>query len=198
MKEAQAWPALRVMAHGWEFPAWVNAFYPEDLPADWRLAYYANEFRGILVPDACWRAAAPAALESWFGDLAEPFGVYLEWRSGMPAERVDLIRRVLPDGLLKGVLAAEGVSVPADLPAWRIDGTGARTCWRPGRSQADGLGMLKVELGDEPSPRELRALLEGFLAANLGQAQATLVVTGETPSFRAMRDLEVMGCLLGA
>ena len=196
MNETRTWPVLRVMAHGWDFPAWVNAFYPEDLPADWRLAYYANEFRGVLVPDACWRASPPADLGSWFEDLAEPFEVYLEWRSEMPAERVDLVRRALPDGLLKGVLAAEGVPVPADLPAWRIDDAG--NCWRPDGSRADGLGLLTIEMGEEPSPRDLRALLEEFLAASRGRSRATLVVTGQTPSFRAMRDLEVMAHLMGA
>lgn len=34
---------LRVGTVGWCRPAWCPAYYPEDLPTDWRLAYYAND-----------------------------------------------------------------------------------------------------------------------------------------------------------
>ncbi len=36
-------------ARGWAHPGWVSAFYPEDLPEDWRLSYYANAHRVVLV-----------------------------------------------------------------------------------------------------------------------------------------------------
>lgn len=29
---------------------WIEQFYPEDLPEDWRLDYYANEYRNLFVP----------------------------------------------------------------------------------------------------------------------------------------------------
>ena len=29
---------------GWQHLAWQESFYPEDLPVDWRLGYYVNEF----------------------------------------------------------------------------------------------------------------------------------------------------------
>lgn len=31
-------------------PFWANGYYPEDMPAEWQLAYYANEFRRLYVP----------------------------------------------------------------------------------------------------------------------------------------------------
>lgn len=45
---------LLVGARGWEHPNWVGTFYPEDLPEDWQLTYYSNEFRIALIPDECW------------------------------------------------------------------------------------------------------------------------------------------------
>ena len=30
---------------------WVNNFYPDDLPADWTLDYYSNEFHSLLIDD---------------------------------------------------------------------------------------------------------------------------------------------------
>ncbi len=42
----------------WGLPAAASGFYPEDLPADWQLAFYGNEFRALadeqtlLTPEA--------------------------------------------------------------------------------------------------------------------------------------------------
>ena len=40
---------LRLGARGWRHAHWENDFYPDDLPPDWQLAYYANEFSTVLV-----------------------------------------------------------------------------------------------------------------------------------------------------
>jgi len=40
---------------GWQHPEWGNeAFYPEDLPKDWYLSFYANEFPVVLIPESRW------------------------------------------------------------------------------------------------------------------------------------------------
>lgn len=41
---------------GWQHDAWQGNFYPEDLPEDWRLGYYANEFPVVLLTEADRRA----------------------------------------------------------------------------------------------------------------------------------------------
>lgn len=46
---------------GWQHPQWINdGFYPDDLPEDWYLSFYANEFPMVLVPDEQWEEAATA------------------------------------------------------------------------------------------------------------------------------------------
>jgi hypothetical protein len=42
---------LLVGVTGWSRPAWCQAYYPEDLPSEWRLAYLAND------ADCLWLAA---------------------------------------------------------------------------------------------------------------------------------------------
>lgn len=37
-------------ACGWRHAGWAGSFYPDDLPPEWRLTYYANEFRTVLAP----------------------------------------------------------------------------------------------------------------------------------------------------
>lgn len=46
---------LLIGACGWDHPGWRGTFYPEDLPDDWQLGYYSNEYRVILVPAEYWR-----------------------------------------------------------------------------------------------------------------------------------------------
>ncbi len=40
---------------GWQHPEWGNeVFYPEDLPKDWYLSFYSNEFPVVLVTAQQW------------------------------------------------------------------------------------------------------------------------------------------------
>lgn len=70
---------IRVMARGWDHEDWVaQGFYPDDLPEDWRLPYYANEFRAVLVPAALWRVADAETVQAWLDDVPEEFQFFLE------------------------------------------------------------------------------------------------------------------------
>jgi uncharacterized protein YecE (DUF72 family) len=33
----------------WKVPRWRDEYYPEDLPEEWQLSYYANEFSTTLI-----------------------------------------------------------------------------------------------------------------------------------------------------
>jgi hypothetical protein len=67
-----------VAARGWAHPAWCDGFYPDDLPEDWQLAYYSNEFRAVLVPATEFANVDPLEVERWVGDASEDFEFYLE------------------------------------------------------------------------------------------------------------------------
>ncbi|NPA72816.1 MAG: hypothetical protein GXO35_08320 [Gammaproteobacteria bacterium] len=54
---------LQIGAFGWQHDAWLGTFYPEDLPEDWRLDYYSNAFRTLLVPQQTWQAWALGGAE---------------------------------------------------------------------------------------------------------------------------------------
>lgn len=69
---------LIVGAYGWDYDAWSGDFYPDDLPVEWRLSYYANEFNGVLVPEPVWRVAGAKQITRWCGDVADGFLFYLE------------------------------------------------------------------------------------------------------------------------
>lgn len=48
-------------ASGWLHQNWHEKFYPEDLPAEWQLAYYGNEFPVVLVREQEWQQAGEVA-----------------------------------------------------------------------------------------------------------------------------------------
>jgi hypothetical protein len=47
--------SLLIGACGWSHAAWSGSYYPDDIPPDWRLGYYANEFPVVLVTRAEWQ-----------------------------------------------------------------------------------------------------------------------------------------------
>jgi len=60
-----AYPELIVGAYGWDHVDWQGVFYPDDLPEDWRLTYYANEFKSVYVPQSVWLHASIDDIEEW-------------------------------------------------------------------------------------------------------------------------------------
>jgi hypothetical protein len=70
--------ALRIAPRGWDHSSWVGSFYPDDLPADWRLAFFCNEFDALLVPENQWRLMAPTEVGAWRADCGPRMRFYLE------------------------------------------------------------------------------------------------------------------------
>ena len=56
-------------ACGWLHPNWHEQFYPEDLPEDWQLAYYGNEFPVVQVREQEWQQAGDVS--DWLEDTED-------------------------------------------------------------------------------------------------------------------------------
>jgi len=81
---------IDVTVRGWDRPGWDRSFYPEDLPWDWRLSYFANAFESVLVPAQLWRGAGPQGLAQWTTDVPARFRFYLELETA-PAAAAGLL-----------------------------------------------------------------------------------------------------------
>jgi uncharacterized protein YecE (DUF72 family) len=68
---------LRVGAVGWDHAHWLETYYPHDLPVEWRLGFYANEFPAVLVPQNQWREQWQQ-LADWAEDVPDEFRFYLQ------------------------------------------------------------------------------------------------------------------------
>lgn len=66
-------PRFFAGAVGWDHPEWQEAFYPDGLPEDWRLAYYAHFYPAALIPRPVWSTAASETLSAWARDTPPHF-----------------------------------------------------------------------------------------------------------------------------
>lgn len=71
-------------AAGFKHHGWDESYYPPDIPEDWKLAFYANDFTAILLPEYVWRKADQDEMEDWLEDIDEGFRVYLRVSTKMP------------------------------------------------------------------------------------------------------------------
>lgn len=74
---------LFVAARDWIHPSWRGNFYPDDLPDDWQLLYYSNEFRATVVPESRWINTDPVEIERWIDDTSREFLFFLEIEDSM-------------------------------------------------------------------------------------------------------------------
>jgi uncharacterized protein YecE (DUF72 family) len=70
--------SILIGARGWDHPGWHGGFYPEELPADWRLTYYNNLLRAVLVPAETWEEVGDGELRQWAEDTDAGFRFVLE------------------------------------------------------------------------------------------------------------------------
>lgn len=63
----------RIGTSGFVYEHWWETFYPEDLPAKDRLAYYAARFDTVEVNNTFYRMPSPDALRAWLDVVPERF-----------------------------------------------------------------------------------------------------------------------------
>lgn len=148
---------------GWPHPDWEGEYFPEDLPADWQFAYYANEAGCLLLPADDWLALSPHELTEWVEDSPSWFRFYLEWPTAAPPDAVRERIEIL--GGQVGAILDPGESrlFDRDVPVWHVQDHGV---WvdsqgreRLIRLHTDGRGLR--ELRDELArlPAGMRALV---------------------------------------
>lgn len=74
---------------GWRHSEWKkDVFYPDDLPEEWQLAYYSNEFDVAVVPASYW-AVDGYGEDDWLDDVTDEFMFYIDWPFQQLADQAD-------------------------------------------------------------------------------------------------------------
>ena len=88
---------LYLGSQDWRHPAWRGGFYPEDLPDDWLLSYYNNQFQLVYLTAGQAAAATPDDWARWLADTLERFVFLVEVDAGLALPASPRIRLVQPD-----------------------------------------------------------------------------------------------------
>lgn len=138
---------IDIAAYGWESDSWKE-FYPADLPEDWRLDFYCNEFRAVVVPIEIWQKIDADILEEWRENAHEQFRFYFE-KSAKPVS--DSLNEMIE-------------SLGAQWGGWICH-----------EDEKDGGCTPSVWYAGETEPRKMRELVEG-LDEKIGTAERGVVV----------------------
>ncbi len=68
-------------ACGWKHQAWLNDYYSDELPEEWQLGFYSNEFPMVYVPASDWLDVSNSTeddLNEWTEDVSDSFRFVLE------------------------------------------------------------------------------------------------------------------------
>jgi uncharacterized protein YecE (DUF72 family) len=82
---------MRVLAgtSGFSYDGWVGTFYPEDLPTNGRLRYYATKLPAVEINNTFYRMPKPELLAGWAAQVPETFRFALK-----ASQRITHIKRL--------------------------------------------------------------------------------------------------------
>lgn len=69
---------VRVGTSGYAYKEWKGTFYPEDLPADGMLSYYAGQFETVEINNTFYRMPTPKTIAGWAGAVPNGFTFVLK------------------------------------------------------------------------------------------------------------------------
>lgn len=207
---------------GWQHDGWQDDYYPQDLPSEWRLGYYSNEFPLAVITGR--ERKAQAELVEEMADCREDLSVLitvapaatdtaavltsaLSLLNQLPREgalllQVDPVTLTDPEAWLMQVREQLGpvpycVDPAAPLNAlWReaLSRHGIGWSWNE-HSDSQGLAvgpLAVIRLEGTVSPKQLRERIEAGLAANDPTRRVALVFGGTPPQVESMRQARLI------
>lgn len=203
---------IELAAYGWQGPAW-SAFYPEEMPSDWRLDYYSNEFSSLVVPAVDWAGTSIDVATDWLAAAPAGFRFYWEIADADGASRLlELARqRNAGDSHLGGWMFQSGLILEHDLFAALSDclpgaaygqlpvstlqaellaAQGITLCWQEGiKLNCRGKRLRILQIRQRPDLRALRRTVEEQCAA--GVEQMLILVEPDPHTLPSMRELRI-------
>lgn len=195
---------LQIGTLGWDYDHWEGGFYPEDMPSEWRLDYYANTFRVVLIPQQDWLALTVEDAEELIDAVEGEFSFYFELKE-IESEKIDklmIVAEYFAD-------AAAGVIVFVEADLSNIDFGGLKVTQVARKAGLQGWGWQYAGLlcSGEPcgvvtvlsdDAKQQRAMLESFMASLPDSYQgAPFFVSDTEVKMKQLQDLKTIGEFLG-
>ncbi len=201
---------LIVGSVGWDHPGWSEQFYPDDLPPEWRLSYYANEFQMVLLPLDCWLTGNQEQLCAWREDVSDRFDFILDI-TGMATgdvnamAQLDRCQAALGDrlaGVASWVSLAEPVrgrvqsllGAEARFLAAATDPLEQESTVQVASNAAIGCALIPGDAGRDL--KWLRLVMESLAARFSGASALRLFFAGVPPQVQVMREAVILWQLL--
>ena len=180
---------LQLGTRGWRHAHWQNTFYPDDLPEDWQLAYYANEFSTVLVPVEAWSQQADVA--QWLDDVPEGFRFYMEAPQQQELYPLFTMTCEMLQDKLEGVVANEVIQLPITAPVYVTQETDAQNILFREQTNGSMLALLEEDYADL---KVLRKWLQQVMAENELHG---IFLSNKSVSVQQLRDVKTLVELLG-
>ena len=108
-------------ACGWQHNEWTGEFYPDDLPEEWQLGYYGNEYQVVLVPADYWSADLDT-YEQWLEEGDESLRMICEWPGKATQEQIDRAVQginAVSDRVLAILIPLQTIATDAELAIYK-------------------------------------------------------------------------------
>ncbi|MDH5181588.1 MAG: hypothetical protein OEZ39_17385 [Gammaproteobacteria bacterium] len=204
-------------AAGWRHAAWQTIFYPDDLPEEWQLGYYGNEFPVVLFPADYW-SLADESIAEWLSDCGDALQFVCEFSS--PAQFQDQAGRLaLFSGRCCGVICRLSpdemtAGLPDSLPETEVP-LSVDTAGQPVSPeatqllQARGISLVRYDVAadipvaqgrfvctrvnsETTDMRALRRIIESLLSQTSARQTVVIIFDGTPPRIDVMRNAVVL------
>ncbi|MCW8889714.1 MAG: hypothetical protein OQL20_03530 [Sedimenticola sp.] len=199
---------IEVGAVGWEHADWQSTFYPDDLPGEWQLSYYANEFSVVQIPAARWLSADDDALIQWHDDVHEAFRFIIDITGALETAdaqaRLQECLNVLGDRVA-GMVSWVPLSKARAEHIESLIGPGLLMQPEPLSPLPEATVLMASNLhcrcllmaSDEAKKlMVLRQVMEQGLLGSVPGSPVYLIISGAPPEIKVMKDAEVLQQLL--
>ena len=213
---------ILIGACGWLHENWQDNFYPEDLPQDWYLGYYGNEFSVVLVRDKEWQQGGsveewleetddvPAficelPLQDYKQDILQQAEKYLTAASKMAERCAGIVCRVnnsVNVEELKNLLQASQAIAPTVLAMddasqeiqALMNELKVNPLWSSAEDNNDHGGSLYIARLDSSQLKlpDLRKSMENLLDRQSDHSMLILLIDGESPDMDTIKQAKIM------
>lgn len=164
---------------GWRHASWQGGFYPDDLPDEWHLTFYSNEFDALGLDASAWLEPPLDELAAWVADTREGFRLYAELPS-LPAADMEVRLSTLAPRL-GALLAAPGTPVKIIELARRF-----APVWAQGA--IEGLPQVAHDLDEALEPARPPLVVLGTAGIDLRAARRAMEALGPKGETILLRD----------